>query len=72
MVDSKRILFCNITYMKYYQGITEEDKPTNDGAYVENTGDAMEQRLDEIMDIGKCNLLKVPYHGRKLDNFKDF
>ena len=36
------------------------------------TGDAMEQRLDEIMDIGKCNLLKVPYHGRKLDNFKDF
>lgn len=36
------------------------------------TGDAMEQRIDEIMDIGKCNLLKVPYHGRKLDNFKDF
>jgi len=36
------------------------------------TGDAMEQRLDEIMDIGKCNLLKVPYHGRKLDNFTDF
>ncbi|NLT08302.1 MAG: MBL fold metallo-hydrolase [Ruminococcus sp.] len=36
------------------------------------TGDAMEQRLDEIMDTGKCNLLKVPYHGRKLDNFKEF
>ena len=36
------------------------------------TGDAMEQRLDEIMDIGQCTLLKVPYHGRKLDNFKDF
>lgn len=36
------------------------------------TGDAMEQRLDEIMDIGKCTLLKVPYHGRKLDNLKDF
>ena len=36
------------------------------------TGDAMEQRLDEIMDIGKCTLLKVPYHGRKLDNLGDF
>ena len=36
------------------------------------TGDAMEQRLDEIMDIGKCTLLKVPYHGRKLDNIGDF
>lgn len=36
------------------------------------TGDAMEERLDEIMDIGKCTLLKVPYHGRKLDNLSDF
>ena len=36
------------------------------------TGDAMEQRLDEIMDIGKCTLLKVPYHGRKLDNITEF
>ncbi|MBO7474939.1 MAG: MBL fold metallo-hydrolase [Ruminococcus sp.] len=36
------------------------------------TGDAMEQRLDEIMDIGTCTLLKVPYHGRKLDNITDF
>lgn len=36
------------------------------------TGDAMEQRLDEIMDIGECTLLKVPYHGRKLDNITDF
>lgn len=36
------------------------------------TGDAMEQRLDEIMDIGECTMLKVPYHGRKLDNIEDF
>ncbi len=36
------------------------------------TGDAMEQRLEEIMDVGHCDLLKVPYHGRKLDNLKDF
>lgn len=36
------------------------------------TGDAMEARLGEIMDIGKCTLLKVPYHGRKLDNSAEF
>lgn len=36
------------------------------------TGDAMEQRLDEIMDIGECTLLKVPYHGRKLANIEKF
>jgi len=36
------------------------------------TGDAMEQRLDEIMDIGKCDLLKVPYHARKLGNLDEF
>lgn len=36
------------------------------------TGDAMEERLEEIMDIGECTLLKVPYHGRKLDNLSDF
>ena len=36
------------------------------------TGDAKEERLEEIMDIGECTLLKVPYHGRKLDNLSDF
>lgn len=36
------------------------------------TGDATEQRLDEIMDIGKCTLLKLPYHGRKIENLDEF
>jgi len=36
------------------------------------TGDAMEQRLEEIMNIGDCDFLKVPYHGRKLDNLEEF
>ena len=36
------------------------------------TGDAMDQRLSEVMDIGGCDLLKVPYHGRKLANLDAF
>ena len=34
--------------------------------------DAMEQRLSEVMDIGSCDLLKVPYHGRKIANLDSF
>ncbi len=36
------------------------------------TGDAMQQRLDEVMDIGGCDLLKIPYHGRKISNLEQF
>ena len=36
------------------------------------TGDSMEARLEEIMDIGNCDFLKVPYHGRKIDNLSEF
>lgn len=36
------------------------------------TGDAMEERLGEVMDIGDCDLLKVPYHGREIGNLGAF
>lgn len=36
------------------------------------TGDAMQERLSEIMDIGDCDLLKVPYHGREIANLPEF
>lgn len=35
-------------------------------------GDAMEDRIEEIMDIGQCTLLKMPYHGRKITNLGPF
>lgn len=35
-------------------------------------GDAMQERLSEIMDIGDCDLLKVPYHGRDIANLPAF
>ena len=37
------LLFCNISYMKYYEGITELDCPYKGGSYVENKKDAMEK-----------------------------
>lgn len=36
------ILFCNIAWMKNYEGITEEDKPRNGGSYVTKNGNAYE------------------------------
>lgn len=42
-IDDSRVLFCNITYMKYYKGITDEDKPVNGGKYIKDTGDANEK-----------------------------
>ena len=47
-------------------------KLTHHGNVLLFAGDAMEERLDEIMDIGDCDLLKVPYHGRELDNLETF
>ena len=73
----------NISYTVYAPLLTDYGKnDENDFSLVtravcgENTllftGDAMEQRLAEIMDIGECTLLKVPYHGRKIDNLSEF
>lgn len=36
------ILFCNIAWMKYYNGVTKEDKPINGGSYVDENGYAYE------------------------------
>ncbi|MDE5582661.1 MAG: MBL fold metallo-hydrolase, partial [Ruminococcus sp.] len=36
------------------------------------TGDAIYQRLEEVMNIGDCDLLKIPYHARKIDNLGQF
>lgn len=38
-----KILFCNITYMNKYIGITEDDMPNKGGAWVEKNKDAHEQ-----------------------------
>lgn len=38
-----RILFCNIAWMEYYQGITDNDKPKGGGSFVQETEDAYEK-----------------------------
>ena len=42
-MEDNQLLFCNITYMKYYNGDDENDRPVHGGKYVDKTGDAYEK-----------------------------
>ena len=53
------IIFVRIADMKYYNGITEDDKPVNGGAYVNETGFAHEcynfsTVIEDNQDYEKC------------------
>ena len=48
------ILFCNIAYMKYYDGIIAEDIPQNGGRYVTETNDALEKDNFHVCEDGYC------------------
>ena len=43
MIDLTKVLFCNISWMKYYAGITKDDQPYSGAGYVLKTGDAYEK-----------------------------
>lgn len=42
MKENKKVIFCNIAWMKYYKGELEDDKPINGGEYVKKYGEAVE------------------------------
>lgn len=37
-----RVLFCNIAWMKYYNGITEDDVPVNGGSWIDKNEEGAE------------------------------
>lgn len=37
-----RVLFCNIAWMKYYNGITADDMPVNGGSWVDKNKEGAE------------------------------
>lgn len=45
-----RVLFCNIAWMKYYNGITDDDKPANGGSWVKENENAT-----ECLNFAPCN-----------------
>lgn len=49
----RRILFCNIAYMQYYDFATIKEVPKHGGKYVAETGDAYEKNNFHICEDGK-------------------
>lgn len=46
-------IFCNISWMKYYQGLSQEDRPKNAGVLIKDPSDVFEK--DNFRDFnGKC------------------
>ena len=38
----KKVVFCEIAWMKYYSGIYDDDKPVNGGRYIDENGEGGE------------------------------
>lgn len=49
----KRVLFCNIAYMQYYDALSVKETPKHGGRYVQETGDAFEKNNFHICEDGK-------------------
>lgn len=45
-----RVLFCNLAWMKFYNGVNNEDKPENGGSWVMESGNAFES-----LNFAPCN-----------------
>ena len=35
----KKVIFCEIAWMKYYAGVNDSDKPMNGGKYIDENGE---------------------------------
>ena len=60
-----KMIFCNIASMKYYRGITEDDKPENGGKHVVETGMAYE--CYNFLPVNHFCYGYFQHVGRKLD-----
>lgn len=48
------LVVCRVTYMKFYNGITEDDSPVNGGSYVTENNDAYEKNNFHCYEDGNC------------------
>lgn len=48
------LIICRVAYMKYYNGITEDDIPVNGGSYVAENNDAAEKYNFHCYEDGNC------------------
>jgi len=66
---SKPMIVCRTTYMKFYDGITEDDKPVNGGSYVSTNNDAFEKNNFHCHEDGFCyGFVETKYVGGNTAN----
>ena len=60
----KRVVFCRVAWMKYYEGVAEDDKPMNGGSYIDENGDG-----GEVFNFSPHNHIcygYVMHHGKEI------
>ncbi len=64
------MIVCRVAYMKFYDGITEDDIPVNGGSYVAENNDAFEKNNFHRYDDGNCYVfIETKYtHGHTADS----
>ena len=70
MIDLKKVLFCNISWMKKYAGITKDDIPFSGTEYVQATGDAFEKyNFLEFDDGYQYGFVETKHHENEYKKF---
>lgn len=64
----RRVLFCNIAYLPYYDTKLDTVEPQNGGSYVLNEGDALEKHNFEICADGQCRGFVETKHRKCYSN----
>ena len=62
------MVVCRVAYMKYYDGITQDDVPTNGGSYVTDNQDAYEKNNFHKNDDGNCYIFVETKHRASKKN----
>lgn len=65
-----RVLFCNVAWMRYYNGVTSKDEPRNGGSWVnENQTGAEIYNFTEYDDENSMDMLQQNLIGEKKISF---
>ena len=65
VMKREMILFCRVAWMKYYQGVTDDDQPERGGAYVDAHRNAHES--DNFRPYNHVCRGHFPYSGAKMN-----
>ena len=73
MIDLKKVLFCNISWLKKYAGIAKDDRPFSGAGFVLETGDAYEKyNFLEFDDGYQYGFVETKHQSGSTDFVNDY